>query len=57
MSISTHGVSGKEIIDLLRTKLDLPEGIIWVEVRVAVDELVKIECGYYPAKKGVKIEL
>jgi hypothetical protein len=38
---------GKELQDLLRRELGIPESVKWFQVRFAMDELVSVTCEYY----------
>lgn len=46
--ICTNRGIGKELIDLLRKELSIPEGVMSFEVRFAVNELVTVNCTYAP---------
>ena len=41
----------QEILDLLRDRLEIPEHIDYLRLEIAVDQVVRIDCGYYPEKK------
>lgn len=42
---------GKEICDVLRRELRIPERARWFEVRFAVGEVVTIKCEYLPEEE------
>lgn len=55
MSDSSYGVfmvptkgKGKELQDLLRKELGIPEYVRWFEVRFAIDDPVIVRCEYTP---------
>ena len=37
---------GKELQDLLRKELGIPDSVKWFQVRFAMDELVSVTCEY-----------
>jgi hypothetical protein len=42
-----------EILEYLKTKLELPDNIISISLHMAVDELVTVTCTFHPVtKKG-----
>lgn len=45
--VPTNG-KGKELADLLRAELGIPEGVKWFEVRFAVSEAVSVKLEYTP---------
>lgn len=45
--VTTTG-RGKELCDMLRKELGVPESAVSFEVRFAVDECVKVKCEYMP---------
>jgi len=44
---------GKELHDLLRRELGVPDRASWFEVRFARDEVVQVKCQYEPENSSV----
>lgn len=42
---------GKELQELLRKELGIPESCKWFQVRFAVDEVVSVTCEYMPRER------
>lgn len=41
----------RELFELFRNELDLPDGVEWFEVRFAVDEPVSVTCSFSLTEK------
>jgi hypothetical protein len=48
--IPTRG-RGKELMDLLRVELGIPEGVKWFEVRFALSEAISVKLEYTPRSR------
>ena len=48
LPMHTKGGRGKELCDMLRKELDIPEGVQSFSVRFAMGEAVTVECKYLP---------
>jgi hypothetical protein len=48
--MSQHG-RGKELQDMLRKELGVPDGCRWFSVRFEVGEPVRVECEYTPEER------
>lgn len=44
----------KEIFEYLKSKLDLPENIISIEIKLGVGLATEVNCNFYPNKKEIK---
>lgn len=45
-AMSWNSNRARELSDLLRKELGIPENVKWFEVRFAVDETVSVKCEY-----------
>jgi hypothetical protein len=50
--MSTTSGKGRELADLLRRELGVPDNAISFEVRFALNEVVTVKCEYMPAEAG-----
>ena len=41
-----HHGKGKELQELLRKELGVPDSVVWFSVRFAVDETINVTCEY-----------
>lgn len=41
---------GKEIFKLLKEKLEIPDGVIYLELKIGLDIVPEILCKYHPQK-------
>lgn len=48
--MTTHDGLGKELCDLLREKLKIPNDVISFSVHFDVESAVVVECKYYPSE-------
>lgn len=48
LCLTTRSGKGKELCDLLRRELGLPETVRWFEVRFCMEEPVSVKCDYLP---------
>lgn len=48
LHLTARSGKGKELCDLLRRELGLPETVRWFEVRFSTDEPVSVKCDYLP---------
>ena len=42
---------GKELQELLRKELGIPERVQWFEVRFAIEEPVRVVCQFHPVEE------
>lgn len=54
MLLNTRDGLGKELSDLLREKLNIPQTVIGFSVHFAVDDAVTVDCKYYPTEPETK---
>ena len=45
--LKPHTGKGKELNDLLRRELRIPDSAKWYEVRFAAEELITVKCEYF----------
>lgn len=45
---------GKEIYDFLKTKLEIPERVISMDILFRIDDEIQINCVYYPLAREEK---
>ena len=50
MAMVTRTGKGKELSDLLRKELKIPDRVVSFSVHFAVDDVVYVECKYMPAE-------
>ena len=48
MATFTNNAVAKEILDYLKVKLEIPENVIGLTLRLRRNELIKIDCEYFP---------
>lgn len=51
-TLTPHSPEIKEIVDFLAEKLNLPNGLMWLEVRIALNEPVTVRCEFNPEVAG-----
>jgi hypothetical protein len=52
IAMGAHTGKGKELCDLLRRELSIPDGVKSFEVRFAVDEVITVRCEYVPKEEA-----
>ena len=48
MAIPLRSSKGQKIYDFLKEELQIPDGAIRFSVHLGVDELITVDCSYYP---------
>lgn len=54
MPIHMNSADGIEVLEFLKRKLDLPDNCIEVHVTLKANDLIQVDCKYYPSRDNIK---
>ncbi|HQS59729.1 MAG TPA: hypothetical protein PLU16_14850 [Gallionellaceae bacterium] len=51
MATVTNSPAAREILEFLKSKLEIPDDVVGLTLHLKTDDLIKIECEYIPKLK------